>query len=387
MTDQLDFEMRLGAAIKAMAADADGPVDAARIATSALKASRRASWWTRIASIGEPQTEGHTGIGLRPLLITTLAIVALASISFGIYWLRGTTVGPPVSPPTPSASSSGSVPTPSAATSSAPSVETTPAGWSGPRHPDAAAMPVMVMDGPALCIAAGPIRWEDGPDAEAGFVDILEAGRSRNLARASWGLTLAAKPTPAADLDPNAALIEYGLVLDTSRDGTPDYEIGINNSPGDGKYRVWVTDLERDETAEQIGPPYGSPIEFIHPDEQEVDESGGASMSFWFLGGSPALVDLPNDYRYYAWSSYSENGSVVTWDYAPDYGWLELPACESLPVHGWPSTGRNEPGMYSWDGSPCGRSCVIGFMHNGNGSGDVEIRVDAVPDGDVADPT
>ena len=55
-------------------------------------------------------------------------------------------------------------------------------------------------------------------------------------------------------------------------------------------------------------------------------------------------------------------------------------------VYGWPSTGRNPAGVYSWDGSRCGspssgHSCSIGFMHNGYGSGDVEFYLEVVPEG------
>ena len=59
------------------------------------------------------------------------------------------------------------------------------------------------------------------------------------------------------------------------------------------------------------------------------------------------------------------------------------PAPRSEVVHSWPDTAENEAGLYSWDGSSCGMSCNIGFMHNGYGSGDVEIRIDVVPDAPV----
>jgi hypothetical protein len=53
-------------------------------------------------------------------------------------------------------------------------------------------------------------------------------------------------------------------------------------------------------------------------------------------------------------------------------------------VWGWPSTGPNRPGVYSWDGSNCapaycGVSATGGFMHNGYGSGDVDIILEVVP--------
>src|SRR5688572_15041811 len=58
---------------------------------------------------------------------------------------------------------------------------------------------------------------------------------------------------------------------------------------------------------------------------------------------------------------------------------------EGEVVRGWPSTARNLAGTYSWDGSGCSSgSCIVGWMHNGYGSADVEIRIDvpvrAIPD-------
>ena len=58
------------------------------------------------------------------------------------------------------------------------------------------------------------------------------------------------------------------------------------------------------------------------------------------------------------------------------------PAASAAPserVFGWPDTDTNGPGLYSWDGATCGRNvnrnCSIGWMHNGYGSGDVDITV------------
>jgi hypothetical protein len=51
-------------------------------------------------------------------------------------------------------------------------------------------------------------------------------------------------------------------------------------------------------------------------------------------------------------------------------------ASEDEGVHGWPSTLENPAGVHSWDGDRCaGASCTIGVMHNGYGSGDVEISL------------
>jgi hypothetical protein len=45
---------------------------------------------------------------------------------------------------------------------------------------------------------------------------------------------------------------------------------------------------------------------------------------------------------------------------------------------GWPTTSRNPAGVYSWGpGTGCARaSCIIGWMHNGYGSGDVEMTIE-----------
>jgi hypothetical protein len=48
-------------------------------------------------------------------------------------------------------------------------------------------------------------------------------------------------------------------------------------------------------------------------------------------------------------------------------------------VHGWPSTTENPAGLYSWGGA-CVDSCIMGFMHNGYGSGDVAILIEVLPE-------
>lgn len=53
-------------------------------------------------------------------------------------------------------------------------------------------------------------------------------------------------------------------------------------------------------------------------------------------------------------------------------------------AYGWPDTSENAAGVYSWDGHSCGRlpsagDCAVGWMHNGYGSGDIEITVHVIP--------
>ena len=111
-------------------------------------------------------------------------------------------------------------------------------------------------------------------------------------------------------------------MLEATGDGVADYVIGIDNdAPVQGDFHVWVTDLATGETDERIGPPYGSPIEFSHPDEKQPGEHLGRTMVFTFLPGyAPAGLN-PGPVRFYAWASAARGGEVFAWDYAPDTGW------------------------------------------------------------------
>jgi hypothetical protein len=75
------------------------------------------------------------------------------------------------------------------------------------------------------------------------------------------------------------------------------------------------------------------------------------------LGASPpALFELPPDASIRPPAPTRDDGEVV---------------------RGWPGTSQNAAGVYSWDGSTCSSAfCIVGFMHNGYGSGDVEIRIE-----------
>ncbi len=54
--------------------------------------------------------------------------------------------------------------------------------------------------------------------------------------------------------------------------------------------------------------------------------------------------------------------------------------------YGWPTAAWNPAGVYSWDGRRCNAGwCNRSWMHNGYGSGDVEIRIKVVPQGAIAD--
>lgn len=144
-----------------------------------------------------------------------------------------------------------------------------------------------------------------------------------------WYIELAAAPPKAAGLARDE-LIAYGLLLEATGDGIADYVVGIDNeAPQPGDSHVWVTDLATGQTDEQVGgPPYGFPVEFSHPDERRPgDPPGPPTMVFTFLPGSAPTNLSGWEMRFYAWASFTRNGDVVAWDYAPDSSWLSV-----LPV-------------------------------------------------------
>ena len=126
-----------------------------------------------------------------------------------------------------------------------------------------------------------------------------------------WTIELAAKPPRTTDLEPGL-LIAYGLVLDTTGDGVADYLVGIDNdAPQRGDFHVWVTDLATGETDEQIGPPYGYPIEFstLTNDGRAIDRIPAPHGLHVPCGSAPADLN-PETVRFYAWTSATRDGEV-----------------------------------------------------------------------------
>lgn len=203
----------------------------------------------------------------------------------------------------------------------------TPAVWSGPVRSDAAGLSVLPLSR-ALEDDWAALWAEDPLDADAAWVDITRVYMPPHSDRQNqWFIELAEAPPPTASLDPEQTVISYGLVFDATGDGVPDYEVGINNDVSTrGFFRVWVTDLATGEKDVQIGPPYGFPIEFRHPDEPILDptwpEAMRRTVMFTFLGRQGPNADLRETTPFYAWASVTRHGEVVAWDYAADGGWL-----------------------------------------------------------------
>lgn len=235
------------------------------------------------------------------------AAVALIVAGAALMFVGGPSPMPSVAP-SPSATR---VPSPSpgpAQGSCQPEVPARQVQWTGRVRTDLAGMPV-------VCAMTDP--------ADAGFEGIdIRSVQMYYPSQPHYRIELAAYPPAAPTLDRDETVIEYGFVFETTGDGVPDYVVGINNDAPSG-YRVWVTDLAANTTDEQLGPRYGFPVEFSHPDELARENPlGPASMIFTFLGGTRPWASSPTmGVRYYAWASVTSGPDVTAWDYAPEYGW------------------------------------------------------------------
>ena len=226
--------------------------------------------------------------------------------------------------------------------------------WPGPVQ-DLAGM--LVQPGPQD--ADGNLGFADARDVSIDWLDITHVWVS-SQGQWQWHLELAGRPPRAVGLDAADTLISYGLVFETTGDGRADYVVGINNdAPVHGDYRVWVTDLATGKTEEQVGAPYGNPVEFVHPDEAAPGDHPSAppGVVFTFPGHS-APPGLTGRSRFYAWSALGRAGETIAWDYGPDGAWFGIQGRLRLP-----GTAASPAGEYGWvggTGSSAGMHRVIG---------------------------
>ena len=153
------------------------------------------------------------------------------------------------------------------------------------------------------------------------------------------GLNVGRVSSPPAAADPGQLWIAYGVVVDTDRDGVPDWRYGVDNVPLDKTdtfpepYRWWRTDLHTGRTDYAVG----DHITLGDGGPGTVFWSGGCDMSFGAETAGDQRVEMGLPQRFYAWASVIENGRVVATDYAPDVGWLERsPDAKPLPKPGGP---------------------------------------------------
>jgi hypothetical protein len=183
-------------------------------------------------------------------------------------------------------------------------------GWTDPRD--------STLDGIDIGLVSGEGREYNG-------IAVIDGRNIPSFSAGAWSLELVARPPRIETLGATHRIIEYGLVIDTDGNRVPDCQIGINNDARQhGNYpvfRVWVTNLRTGSSDEQVGGPYGYPVEFSHPSEA----GSGNSMAFGFLGDQPARCDtFGPSATFYAYSSLIEDGEVTVWDFAPDAAWLPM---------------------------------------------------------------
>jgi len=252
-----------------------------------------------------------TGFRARRARVSGHAVAVGLSVVVGLTGCGGGGTGEPRPSTAPSASS-GAIPPGSPADLS----PTPPLVWSPVRERG------------DLAVFRGTARV-DPHDTAVGWVDVEHVSFSSSRhsggdVQMGWSIELAARPPLGADLEPGR-LIAYGLVLDTNSDGGADYVVGIDNdAPERGDFHVWLTDLATGETDEQIGPPYGFPMDFVHPDEADPG-SRARGVALFFLPRSAPEGLNPETVRWYAWASTTRGGEVVALDYAPDAGWMTRP--------------------------------------------------------------
>ena len=187
-------------------------------------------------------------------------------------------------------------------------------------------------DSESCCLVDEPGRHID-PSGDTGS-DLLPWADIREVSVVgNHNLTIALVSNLPPDVDPTEQWIAYGVVFDDDRDGVPDRRFGMDNSPrtveGHSQVRDWITDLHTGRTLVSINDYFGLDDGGVFIDVSYPGGGGrganGAHFGFGFevAGGGTrgiSLVDRP----LYAWASVIQDGRVVTTDYAPDIGWLDL---------------------------------------------------------------
>lgn len=216
--------------------------------------------------------------------------------------------------------------------------------------------------------------WSENPDVVPAWADVSRIVIDQGTQ--NWRLELGADPPTRAELARAGQVLGFGFVMDTTGDGVADYVVGIDSDADAPAVHVWLTDLGTGETHERFSGPYGDPFDFATVLEGGANEPATRSGGVFFNVGfaPPELFDLTTT-RFYAWSSVTQDGEVVAWDYAPDAGWLgaapqERIGCQPLAC---PMTGP-EPG-------PGARDLVINVENQSSSDTLLFVAQDTMPMG------
>ena len=220
-------------------------------------------------------------------------------------------------------------PLPTPTTPLTPPRPTTPQGASGPAGPWSATewQGALRADQSALPVVTLRRGLLDAADAEVGAVDIRRVTATR---RPEWRILLNAPPPYAWTFVPGEEAMEHGVVVDGDGDRVADCHIAIStDAPTPGDMRVRVTDLANDVTSEQVGPPYGLPIDFFHPSEGEepgVDGTIARTVMLFFVRNHASSCEpFSSSAAFYTYAVLLEDGRPTATDFAPDDAWVEMP--------------------------------------------------------------
>jgi hypothetical protein len=230
----------------------------------------------------------------------------------------------------------------------APEVADGPLAWTGPVRQELANAGVETMGSGE----DASLTWSEAPDTAPGWADITRIGIIPDFQ--NWRLELGLEHPRRDALSRADQVLGFGFVMDTNADGVADYVVGIDNDADAPAVRVWLTNLATGETDENSTGPYGDPFDFsttLEGDPVAGDPPRPPGASFFNVGfAPPELFDFETT-RFYAWTSLTEDGGVLAWDYAPDRAWLGAPQRDRLgctPI-ACPMTGPEPgPGAREW---------------------------------------
>lgn len=249
-------------------------------------------------------------MGRRVLVVVVSALAALlvgSAIAVALVLLEGGSAPPVVADATPV-------------------VAEAAAEWPGVLRADQAGADVATLD----TDVESSLSWSDDADTAPGWADIK---RVAITALQQWQLELALEPPRRDALTQAGQVLAFGFVMDTNADGVADYVVGIDTDAEAPAVHVWLTNVATGETNERSSGPYGAPFDFWTsfeaesiPDSPRLTPGGG----FFNVGFAPPELFDQKSTRFYAWTSLTEDGEVVAWDYAPDRGWLGAPEVDRL---------------------------------------------------------
>jgi hypothetical protein len=191
--------------------------------------------------------------------------------------------------------------------------------WPGPLRVEPLGVPIVVAsnsDDPSGDVAS-----------EIAVVDIVEVVTGHcgwfPPSTCVWFEMEAEVPRPLPD--PGSQWIAYGIVVDSTGDGQPDWRFGIDNaSPYADHQRMWRTDLATGSTFSPIGRfEVPTVMDAVFPGDLAPDSD--APDAFPNSRTGSIFAKHQGLFHFYVWAAVIVDGQIVATDYAPDAGWFNFP--------------------------------------------------------------